>query len=384
VHVQAKWGSFWLGARAGVPGLEPVALEPVALEPILDGRYCPVNDDLFHGEVETPASGAYTRETASPSAPASSHDSPSDALELSANAIADARERVAADRKATDSSSDSLGRILIADDDDTFRESTAELLREAGYECLCVDDADSAMELLRTTVVDTVIADIRMPGNTHLEALSRLRETGCDAPTILVTGFPSVGSAVKSLNLGVSGYLVKPIEASELYDLVRRSVDTVHGIRRIRGAAAQLNNLADDAEGMVAGGGRATAIDGQGPTRMALELAVENIIGLLLDLKGDLQPPRPGQDSAESVGATAADVAASIPPALAGVRALTPREREVLVQLVAGDRVSSIARELKISQNTVRNHLKSIFRKLKVKSQVELLDRLKAARSLST
>ncbi len=58
---------------------------------------------------------------------------------------------------------------------------------------------------------------------------------------------------------------------------------------------------------------------------------------------------------------------------------LTPREREVLVQIAGGRRVPAMAKKLFISQNTVRNHLRAIYRKLGVESQgelVELLNRL--------
>ena len=60
---------------------------------------------------------------------------------------------------------------------------------------------------------------------------------------------------------------------------------------------------------------------------------------------------------------------------------LTDREREVLIHLVAGQRVPAIAAELHISQHTVRNHLKSVYRQLGVSNQSELIERI---RSLDT
>ncbi len=60
---------------------------------------------------------------------------------------------------------------------------------------------------------------------------------------------------------------------------------------------------------------------------------------------------------------------------------LSPRESEVLALLVAGDRVPTIAKRLHISQHTVRNHLKSMFRKLEVGTQSELIDRIRSLAS---
>jgi len=60
---------------------------------------------------------------------------------------------------------------------------------------------------------------------------------------------------------------------------------------------------------------------------------------------------------------------------------LSPREAEVLSLLAAGDRVPAIAEQLHISQHTVRNHLKSMFRKLEVGNQSELIERIRALSS---
>ena len=65
------------------------------------------------------------------------------------------------------------------------------------------------------------------------------------------------------------------------------------------------------------------------------------------------------------------------PSELEGFKSLTRRETEVLRAIVTGDRVQTIAKTLNLAANTVRNHLKSIFIKLGVRSQVELVEKLK-------
>ena len=61
-----------------------------------------------------------------------------------------------------------------------------------------------------------------------------------------------------------------------------------------------------------------------------------------------------------------------------GLSELSSRELEVVTMLLAGDRVPAIAKTLFIAQSTVRNHLSSVFRKLKVRSQQELIDLLRS------
>lgn len=63
---------------------------------------------------------------------------------------------------------------------------------------------------------------------------------------------------------------------------------------------------------------------------------------------------------------------------------LTDREREVLIHLVAGQRVPAIAAELHISQHTVRNHLKSIYRQLEVGNQSELIEHVRSLGDTNT
>ncbi len=65
------------------------------------------------------------------------------------------------------------------------------------------------------------------------------------------------------------------------------------------------------------------------------------------------------------------------PQELDGFKALTRRETEVLRALVSGDRVRTIAKNFNLAPNTVRNHLKSIFVKLGVRSQTDLVEKLK-------
>jgi CheY-like chemotaxis protein len=107
-------------------------------------------------------------------------------------------------------------RILLADDEQTFRESTAELLRKEGYHCDCVPDAFSAIEMLKQNSYDLLIADIKMPGNPDLEMVKQLSEFARGISVILVTAYPSQKSAIEAVGLPVASYMIKPIDFEEL------------------------------------------------------------------------------------------------------------------------------------------------------------------------
>jgi len=115
-------------------------------------------------------------------------------------------------------------RILIADDEESFLYSTADILRREGYECSCASDARAAMEMLKEESYDLLIADIKMQGNSDLEFIKNLPQIAEGLPVILVTGYPSLNSAIESIQLPVVAYLVKPFELNDLLVRVKDAV----------------------------------------------------------------------------------------------------------------------------------------------------------------
>lgn len=115
-------------------------------------------------------------------------------------------------------------RILIADDEPLYLRTTGELLRKAGYECVCVPDANQAIEKLRQETFDLVLSDLNMPGNIQLELLHEHSESASTAPIIVITGVPSLPSAIESIRLGITDYLLKPVKFEDLLSSVRRAL----------------------------------------------------------------------------------------------------------------------------------------------------------------
>jgi CheY-like chemotaxis protein len=178
-----------------------------------------------------------------------------------------------------------LGRILIADDEETFLNSMADLLRQAGYQCDCAPDAIVAAELLRSAEYDLLIADIKMQGNFELEFIRDLPQIAEGMPVILVTGYPSLRSAIQSLQLPVAAYLVKPFEFEELLVQVQISVKNYQFFKALRDNRKRLVSWSEDLKGIeeeqniMPRGGFPSPIDD------FLTLTFQNIAGALSDLK---------------------------------------------------------------------------------------------------
>lgn len=117
-----------------------------------------------------------------------------------------------------------LARILVADDEPLYLRTTGELLRKAGYACECVSDAAAAVEALSRGEFDLVLSDLNMPGNMKLEMLHQQRKRWPDIPLIVITGVPSLPTAIESIRLGITDYLLKPVKYDHLLTSVRRAL----------------------------------------------------------------------------------------------------------------------------------------------------------------
>ncbi len=174
------------------------------------------------------------------------------------------------------------GRILLADDEATFVSSTADLLRREGYECVTVPDGAQALEQAMQDNFDLLITDLEMPGNSDLALVRTIAESSGGLPVIILTGYPSVRSAIACVELPVAAYLVKPVVFPELLARVETAVQRFRSYRALESAERRLNDWRQEFENVakLKGGGNvpAPAID------VFLSLTLRNVMGSLTDL----------------------------------------------------------------------------------------------------
>ncbi len=115
-------------------------------------------------------------------------------------------------------------RLLIVDDEQTLRESLQRVLSREGYEADAVSSAESALELLNTTVYHAVITDIILPGIDGIELLRQIKERLPEQIVIIITAYASIDTAIRAIRLGAYDYIVKPIVHEEMKQTVRNAV----------------------------------------------------------------------------------------------------------------------------------------------------------------
>jgi len=199
-------------------------------------------------------------------------------------------------------------RVLIIDDHALFRVGLKGLLEQRNIEVVgAAAHGAEGIELAAQLKPDIILLDLRMPDMGGLEVLPILREKHPSTPVVMLTTSNEEKDLIKSLRSGAQGYLLKDMEPDEL-------VGALRDIEKGKNVVAQ--DLTDALARMVQG--ETSIEDNDGP-----------------------------------------------------FSTLTPREHEILCLLAEGQSNKLIARNLGISDGTVKLHVKAILRKLGIHSRVE-------------
>ncbi len=113
-------------------------------------------------------------------------------------------------------------RILIVDDDELMRLALTRLLEKHGYDTAVAANGHEALIAISVGGFDLVISDIRMPGMSGMDLLSKLSMDYPRLPVILMTAKASVEDAVASIKIGAADYITKPFDTVKIIDTVRK------------------------------------------------------------------------------------------------------------------------------------------------------------------
>jgi two-component system nitrate/nitrite response regulator NarL len=202
-------------------------------------------------------------------------------------------------------------RVLLIDDHALVRKGLEELLRSRGVEIVAsVGNGEEGIRQAREHTPDVILIDVKMPGLSGPQTLERLRAAGVRVPVLMLTMSRDDTDLQAALSAGADGYLLKDMEPEDL-------------LPALNAARAGDKVIAQEMVGAL--------------TRIA---------------QGGAPAPSPAQRAAPFAE-------------------LTPREFEILARLAEGLSNKLIARALSITDGTVKLHVKSILRKLGVRSRVE-------------
>jgi two-component system response regulator RegA len=111
---------------------------------------------------------------------------------------------------------DDLPSLLIVDDDEDFRQVLSAAFRSRGYAVSTAPDVDSALALAEENSPEYAVVDLKMPGESGLVLVKRLKELDAATRIIMLTGYASIATAIEAVKLGATHYLAKPANADDI------------------------------------------------------------------------------------------------------------------------------------------------------------------------
>jgi len=186
------------------------------------------------------------------------------------------------------------GRIFLLDDDDLIIAMVERALKADGYEVRAETDPRDILDKIRAFAPDVLLLDIRLPGQSGMEVLKELTDSGLGTQVVMLTSDDSAETAVKAMKSGASDYLTKPFDMEELKLVVasnvekgnlRREVEYLRKIssdlssREIIGGSEVILKLKESAQKLARAGVPGVLITGENGT--GKELLARYVHGLM-------------------------------------------------------------------------------------------------------
>ena len=116
-------------------------------------------------------------------------------------------------------------RVLIVDDEERFRVTTAAILTRRGFEVAAVGSGIEAIEEIRKDDFDVVVLDVRLNGENGIEVMQKINGINASLPVLLLTGHTCEETSDAALAAGAFDYVCKPVDIEVLIEKMRESIE---------------------------------------------------------------------------------------------------------------------------------------------------------------
>ena len=127
-----------------------------------------------------------------------------------------------------------MDKILVVDDSADTRLIIQRNLSDKGYKVFTTSDVNNAIQILNSIHIDLIITDLKMPKVSGIDLIKHVRENNKDSEVIMITGYPSIESAVEAVKIGAQDYLTKPFTEEELLGAVKKAFNKLKFSRKIK------------------------------------------------------------------------------------------------------------------------------------------------------
>ena len=115
--------------------------------------------------------------------------------------------------------------ILVVDDDALVRKTLCSILSTEGYVVETAENGKHALKAIEKGRFDVALIDIQLPDIKGVDILFKLKQTQPRMVRIIITGYPSLENAIKAVNEGADGYVLKPFDSMKLLETIRKLLD---------------------------------------------------------------------------------------------------------------------------------------------------------------
>ena len=123
-----------------------------------------------------------------------------------------------------------MANILIVDDEPEIRKFLRRIITKMGYEVFEAGNGTEAVEIFNNNEVSLSFVDINMPEMDGIEYLETIKEIKSEAIVIIMTGFPSADTILKTIEDDGYTYITKPFQVEQIQDLVERGMQAIQSL----------------------------------------------------------------------------------------------------------------------------------------------------------
>lgn len=118
-----------------------------------------------------------------------------------------------------------IGQVMVVDDEENIREVLSGYLQSLGYSVVTAVDGEDALSKFKRGSFDLIVSDLLMPTIDGLELLKKIREQDRDVIFLMITGYPSIETAVEAIKKGAYDYITKPFHMEDVKLRIERAFE---------------------------------------------------------------------------------------------------------------------------------------------------------------
>jgi two-component system response regulator PilR (NtrC family) len=118
-----------------------------------------------------------------------------------------------------------IGNVMVVDDEENIREVLSSYLKSLGYSVVSAVDGEDALSKFKRGNFDLIVSDLLMPTVDGLELLKKIREQDRNVIFLMITGYPSIETAVEAIKKGAYDYITKPFHMEDVKIRIERAFE---------------------------------------------------------------------------------------------------------------------------------------------------------------